>query len=263
MNANTILTEEQISEWLAKVNKLLVDVGRKPIRKDFTEILYKEFYTKGQSEIAQKFIVWGKRIDFRTDEVLPNYFFPTLDDMEQFKNEFITTKTHEAKLSELQRRYDAKEELQASAFRQKSKQYEEAKAEIARLKFNPATAEPVRFDFDTRKLIDDTLTILDSGYPQMLAEHTSMKKELRTLKQREAQNSNAIFDWVSKNVEQMKQIVELKQKLMQFDSQITLSDDEKLFIEQQKDVRNRLSCKKNVVSGEIQPLSAVLAKKYG
>ncbi len=255
-----ILDRYAIREWLNAVNEQLRKVGRVRMTetqiRDFALMLEELKYTLGQAKVAEKFFIWGKRTDYRTKEVQANFFFPTQDEMQQFNMLFVTIDTCNARLNEQKRiltleMSDLNEQIRQSRIREEAKD-----KRIAFLENHPKLKEPNILPDHVREMTDTFQKVLDTKPKTFKREYENLKVEKKAV-DRELTGLKQVVSGKDMEIQCLKaEKIDLKLKLMAFDSSITLEIDEVQFLKQQNPSKNEVKkVDVKVLGGEPKEMS--------
>lgn len=126
-----VMTKDELIDWFAVLNDdlwkyELVQIPHRQVDEYISDLMKKNF-TIGQMEAAHWWIVFGKKRTYGDKAVfLPEYFYPTVQDMAQFGDKFILDEVMDARLAEQKRQF----EREKSSLRAKVKELESMCAEL-------------------------------------------------------------------------------------------------------------------------------------
>lgn len=218
----------QIRSWLHALNcevevSNLEKMSESEIEK-YADELYQMNYTFEDSKASWIYILWGKRIDFRTKKIIRQYFFPSTKDIEQFGDRFITKSTHESQVKALE-----------NSCRLLRKKLDETFVHLQRFQSNPQVIQ------ETKELISALKESLDYDPHAYKAQNAVLRATNRNLesqinglfkviKEQERICSHERAEKLGLKVESL----HWKRYCMKFDPSITLESYEIKLLDEQK-----------------------------
>ena len=218
----TVVSHAEVLEWLHGLNGDLQALGQQSMTPaqiaGFARLLVKNGFTDLQLEVADKYILWGKKTDYRTKDIQPNYFYPTREEMLPFGNEFVHITEVDAGLREQERKFKEYRTIWEQERSKLQTRVKDLMKEIERLERAPApTAEPL--PEDVAALTETMRKLLNTDTMELRAKNANLR-QTKTLNDRQIQRLN------EDSYKNAKTILDLRFRLVELGEKINISPEE-------------------------------------